>query len=64
MANPAQFISQVRAEVAKVTWPTRREVTTSTIMVVIMASLAAAFFALVDLGIRGGLAAVLKAVAG
>ena len=64
MANPAQFISQVRAEMAKVTWPTRREVTTSSIMVVILAGLAAAFFALVDLAIRGGLAAVLKAVAG
>lgn len=64
MANPAQFISQVRAEMAKVTWPTRREVTTTTIMVLIMATLAAAFFALVDLAIRGGLAVVIRAVAG
>ena len=64
MANPAQFISQVRAEMAKVTWPTRREVTTTTIMVLIMATLAAAFFALVDLAIRSGLALVIRAVAG
>ena len=64
MANPAQFISQVRAEMAKVTWPTRREVTTTTVMVLIMASLAAVFFSLVDLAIRGGLALVLGAVTG
>jgi len=64
MAHPAQFISQVRAEVAKITWPARREVTTTTIMVMIMASLAAVFFALVDLGIRTGLSAVLRLIAG
>ena len=64
MAHPAQFISQVRAEMAKITWPTRREVTTTTIMVMIMASLAAVFFSLVDLGIRSGLAAVLRIIAG
>lgn len=64
MVNPAQFISQVRAEMAKVSWPTRREVTTTTIMVLIMASLAAVFFSLVDLAIRGGLSLVINAVAG
>ena len=50
--NPATFISQVRAEVARIVWPTRREVTTTTIMVMIMATLAAIFFSLVDLGLR------------
>lgn len=64
MVNPAQFISQVRAEMARVTWPARREVTTTTIMVLIMASLAAVFFSLVDLAIRGGLSLVLGAVSG
>ncbi len=57
--NPLQFIQQVRAEVAKVVWPTRREVVLTTIMVFIMASLTAIFFALVDLAIRGGLQALL-----
>lgn len=56
--NPLQFISQVRAEVAKVIWPTRREVILTTIMVFIMATLAAIFFSLVDLGIRTGLTAI------
>ncbi|MEY8826919.1 preprotein translocase subunit SecE [Sedimentitalea sp. XS_ASV28] len=57
--NPIQFIQQVRAEVAKVVWPTRREVLLATVMVLIMAALTAAFFALVDLLIRGGLTALL-----
>ncbi|EJF90754.1 preprotein translocase, SecE subunit [Bartonella tamiae Th307] len=46
--NPITFLKQVRAETAKVTWPTRRETTVSTIMVVLMASLAAAFFFVAD----------------
>ena len=55
MANPVQFISQVRAEVGKITWPTRREVITTTVMVFIMATLASIFFFLVDLAIKSGL---------
>ncbi len=46
--NPAQFIQQVRAETAKVTWPTRKETITTTIMVLIMATLTAIFFLIVD----------------
>lgn len=62
MTNPAQFISQVRAEAAKIVWPGRREVVTTTIMVFIMATLFAVFFTIVDLLIRGGLQMVLQAV--
>eukprot|EP00581_Thalassiosira_minuscula_P022415 CAMPEP_0184418760 /NCGR_PEP_ID=MMETSP0738-20130409/32629_1 /TAXON_ID=385413 /ORGANISM="Thalassiosira miniscula, Strain CCMP1093" /LENGTH=90 /DNA_ID=CAMNT_0026778991 /DNA_START=21 /DNA_END=291 /DNA_ORIENTATION=- len=58
--NPLQFIQQVRAEVAKVVWPTRREVLLTTVMVFIMAALTAVFFALVDLGIRSGLQGLLS----
>ena len=57
--NPLQFIQQVRSEVSKVVWPTRREVMLTTVMVFIMAALTAVFFALVDLLIRGGLQVVL-----
>jgi len=60
--NPLQFIQQVRAEVAKIVWPTRREVLLTTIMVFIMATLTAIFFALVDLGIRSGLQGLLSAI--
>jgi preprotein translocase subunit SecE len=57
--NPLQFIQQVRGEVAKVVWPTRREVMLTTIMVFIMAALTAVFFSLVDMAIRFGLAQIL-----
>ncbi len=57
--NPLQFIQQVRSEVAKVVWPARREVLLTTVMVFIMATLTAIFFALVDLAIRGGLQGIL-----
>ena len=57
--NPLTFIQQVRAEVSKVVWPTRREVMLTTVMVFIMAALTAAFFALVDILIRSGLQGVL-----
>lgn len=60
MANPVQFIQETRAEIAKVVWPTRREVVMTTIMVFIMASLTAVFFFLVDLLIRTGLQGVLS----
>ena len=60
ITNPIQFIQQVRAEVSKVVWPTRREVLLTTVMVFIMAALTAVFFALVDLLIRSGLQGVLS----
>lgn len=59
--NPIQFIQQVRSEVAKVVWPTRRETMLTTLMVFIMAALTATFFSLVDLAIRSGLTFVLHA---
>ncbi len=46
--NPAQFLSQVRTEAAKIVWPTRRETMMTGIMVVIMTSLLALFFFGVD----------------
>jgi len=58
-ANPLQFLQQVRAEVAKVIWPTQREVLLTTAMVFVMASLTAIFFFFVDLIIRTGLTSVL-----
>lgn len=57
--NPLQFVQQTRAEISKVVWPTRREVMLTTVMVFVMASLTAIFFALVDLLIRSGLHGIL-----
>ena len=58
--NPVQFIQQVRSEVSKITWPTRREVLLTTIMVFVMSAIAALIFALVDLLIRSGIQSVLN----
>jgi preprotein translocase subunit SecE len=57
--NPFQFLQQVRTEAGRVTWPTRREVGMTTLMVMILATLTAIFFFLVDLIIRTGLASLL-----
>lgn len=59
--NPMQFIQQVRTEVGKVAWPTRREVVLTTVMVFVMAALTATFFSLVDVLIKFGLTYVLSA---
>ncbi len=61
--NPLQFIQQVRAETAKVVWPTRRETMLTTVMVMIMAALFATFFFLVDILIHYGLDAILRMAA-
>ena len=58
--NPFQFIQQTRNEIAKVVWPTRREVGLTTVMVFIMATLTAVFFFLVDFLIRNGLELILR----
>lgn len=46
--NPAKFIREVRTEVGKVTWPTRKETMVSTMMVLLLAFIAALFFLAVD----------------
>ena len=56
--NPIQFIQQVRAEVSKIVWPTRREVILTTIMVFVLATLTSIFFSFIDLGIRSALSTI------
>jgi preprotein translocase subunit SecE len=46
--SPVEFFRQVRTEVAKVTWPTRKETTLTTTMVFVMVVLASIFFLAVD----------------
>ncbi|PYF10950.1 protein translocase subunit secE/sec61 gamma [Rhodobacter viridis] len=58
MANPIQFLSQVRSEVGKITWPTRRETVLTTVMVLVMAMLTAIFFSFVDWVIGFGVTAM------
>ncbi|AXS41071.1 preprotein translocase subunit SecE [Breoghania sp. L-A4] len=46
--NPFTFLQQARAEVSKVTWPSRRETGITTVMVFVMVFLASIFFLLAD----------------
>ena len=46
--NPMEFARDVRREVAKVTWPTRKETLVTTSMVFLMVIAAALFFLAVD----------------
>jgi preprotein translocase subunit SecE len=54
--SPGEFVRQVRQEMARVTWPTRKETTVTTIMVFVMVLVLAVFFFTVDqilsLGVR------------
>ena len=46
--SPAQFVRDVRQELAKVTWPTRKELAVTTVSVFAMAIAMALFFFMVD----------------
>ena len=48
MFNPLKFIQSVKQEAFKVTWPTKKEVLIGSLMVFVLASLAAIFFLLLD----------------
>ena len=52
MTNPLEFLAQVRAEGAKVTWPTRRETMITTGLVIVMVVIASIFFVAVDSALR------------
>ena len=48
MGNPFEFMQAVRAEAAKVTWPTRRETLVTTGFVFLMVLIASVFFVTAD----------------
>jgi preprotein translocase subunit SecE len=58
--SPLKFMQEVRAEVQKVTWPSRRETAITTLMVFIMAAIAGVFFLIADQLIRLVVTAVLQ----
>jgi preprotein translocase subunit SecE len=57
--SPAQFVRQVRQEISKVSWATRRETGTATLTVFVMVVIAAIFFLLVDMVLSSGVQLVL-----
>ncbi len=58
--NPGTFFRQVRAETAKVVWPTRKETVTTGIMVVIMTTVLGIFF----FGVDSAFSAIVKLLLG
>jgi preprotein translocase subunit SecE len=46
--DPAKFVREVRSEVAKVTWPSRKETLVTTGLVLAMAAIATIFFFVAD----------------
>ena len=48
MKNPLKFVQSVKQEAFKVTWPTRRDVLVGSLMVFVLATIAAIFFLLLD----------------
>ena len=46
--DPAQFVREVRQEVSRVTWPSRKETLVTTGLVLGMSALAAVFFLVAD----------------
>ena len=53
--SPIEFLQEVREEARKIAWPSRKEVMISTVMVLIMVSLAAVFFLVVDTFLKWGI---------
>ena len=53
--DPFKFLQEVRAEAQKVTWPTRKETTVTTMMVFVMVFVTSIFFLLADQVMRLGI---------
>tara|TARA_B100001250_G_scaffold331643_1_gene296840 strand:- start:460 stop:657 length:198 start_codon:yes stop_codon:yes gene_type:complete len=47
--NPAQFVRQVRQEINRITWASKRETMYASLSVFVMALIASVFFFIVDL---------------
>ena len=58
--SPGEFLRQVRAETAKIVWPSRRETMMTALMVVIMTTLLALFF----FGVDSAFSAIVQALLG
>jgi preprotein translocase subunit SecE len=55
-----QFLREVRAELRKVTWPTRKQTVGSTVVVIILVMIVSFFLGAVDLGLSGLVRTVLQ----
>ena len=53
--SPVEFVQQVREEARKISWPSRKEVMISTVVVMIMVAMASVFFLIVDAILKWGI---------
>ena len=60
MANPFQFLQQVRSEAKKIVWPTRRETMITSGLVILMVLASSLFFVVVDWVLRMGVGLMLR----
>ena len=60
MKNPLRFLQEVKQEAFKITWPTKKDTVTGSLMVVSMAIVAALFFLLLDQILKYFLELILK----
>jgi preprotein translocase subunit SecE len=60
MANPFQFIQDVRSEAKKVVWPSRRETMITSGLVILMVLASSLFFVVVDWVLRMGVGLMLR----
>lgn len=58
-ASPLEFVRQVRQEISKVTWPTRKETVITSILVFLMVFICAVFFLVVDRVLAWGVSFIL-----
>jgi len=58
-AKGAQFLREVKIELKKVTWPSRKETVASTVVVIIVVMIVSAFLGLVDMGLSSLIGLVL-----
>ena len=58
--SPIQFFRQVKQEVKKVTWPSKKEVMQATIMVMVIVAIASTLFFFVDMFFGAIVGAIFK----
>lgn len=58
--NPIQFLRQVKQEIKKVTWPTKKEVVPTCVMVIALVAIATVFFFVVDMVLGWGVDKILQ----
>ena len=60
LAKPVNFINEVRSELSKVSWSTRKELLASTVLVITVTAMMTVFIGIVDLVLSRFLSVIFK----